>query len=150
MVKTIDNVSANIAYKLGFNHVPWFTLTKVVLGIYAALTCMVLFFRPDFVNLTSCTCGIYMIFNTDKIKRWTFRALVLGIFLSLGYDLAWFLITDYSSDPSDGGVQKSVKNFSLTVSYFSFFFRVIYKALTNLFFIDYRSPCILEGLPRLQ
>jgi hypothetical protein len=123
MVKTIDNVSANIAYKLGFNHVPWFTLTKVVLGIYAALTCMVLFFRPDFVNLTICT---------------------------LGYDLAWFLITDYSSDPSDGGVQKSVKNFSLTVSYFSFFFRVIYKALTNLFFIDYRSPCILEGLPRLQ
>lgn len=92
MVKTIDNISANIAFKLGFNHVPWFTLTKIVLGIYAALTCLVLFFRADFVNLTVCTSAIYMILNTEKIKRWTFRALVLGIFLSLGYDLVWFML----------------------------------------------------------
>jgi len=125
MVKTIDNISHNIAHKLGFSYVPWFTLTKIVLGIYTALTCLVLFFRTDFINLTVCTSAIYMILNTDRIKKWTFRALVLGIFLSLGYDLFWFLmIQDFSSDQSDGGVEKAVKNFSLSVSYFSFFFRV--------------------------
>lgn len=99
MMRTIDNISSNIAYKLGFNHVPWFTLTKIVLGIYTVLTCGVLFFRPDFVNLTVCTAGIFMILNTDKIKRWTFRALVFGIFLSLVYDVVWLLLfQDYNSE----------------------------------------------------
>lgn len=103
---------------------PWFTLTKIVLGIYTTLTCFVLFFRPDFINLTVCTSAIYMILNTEKIKRWTFRALVFGIFISLLIDLFWFMLQDYSNESSDGGVERAVKNFSLTVSYFSFFFRV--------------------------
>src|ERR1700709_1096421 len=106
-MKSIDNVSTTIAYKLGFSYVPWFTLTKIVLGIYTILTCFVLFFRTDFLNLTVCTSGIYMLMNTDKIKRWTFRALVLGIFLSLFYDLFWFMMQDQSNDLSDGGLQKS-------------------------------------------
>lgn len=133
-VQTIDNISNNIAFKLGFSHVPWFTLTKVVLGIYTALTCFVLFFRTDFMNLTVCTAAIYMITNTDKIKRWTFRVLVIGIFISLIYDLCWFLLQDQSNDAADGGVEKAVRSFSLTVSYFSFFFRVIFRIL-----ILYRS-----------
>lgn len=110
--------------KLGFSHVPWFTLTKVVLGIQTILTCFVLFFRTDFVNLTVCTSAIYMINNTDKIRKTTFRVLVLGIFLSLVYDLTWFLLHDQGNDEIDGGVTKSIRSFSLTVSYFSFFFRV--------------------------
>jgi hypothetical protein len=65
LMKSIDNMSTTIAYKLGFSYVPWFTLTKIVLGIYTALTCMVLFFRTDFLNLTICTAAIYMLMNTD-------------------------------------------------------------------------------------
>lgn len=95
-MKSIENISTNIARKLGFSYVPWFTLTKIVLGIYTIITCFVLFFRADFVNLTVCTSAIYMILNTEKIKRWTFRVLVLGIFLSLLYDLFWFMIYDMS------------------------------------------------------
>ena len=92
IIKNIDNISSNIAHKLGFSYVPWFTLTKIVLGIYTVLTCFVLFFRTDFINLTVCTTGIYMIMNTDKIRRWTFRLLVLGIFMSLLYDLFFFMV----------------------------------------------------------
>lgn len=92
MMRSVDNISQNIATKLGFNTVPWFTLTKIVTGIYTMLTCSVLFFRPDFINLTVCTTSIYMLLNTDKIKRLTFRMLVLGIFLSLLYDLFWFML----------------------------------------------------------
>lgn len=84
-----------------------------------------MFFRTDFLNLTVCTSAIYMMMNTDKIKRWTFRALVFGIFLSLLYDLFWFMMHDISNDTADGGLQKGIKNFSLTMSYFSFFFRII-------------------------
>jgi len=97
-MKKIDNISNNIAYKLGMNYVPWFTLTKVVLGIYTVLTICVLFFRTDFINLTVCTSAIFMIMNTEKIKKWTFRALVLGIFLSLLYDLFWFMLQDQAND----------------------------------------------------
>jgi hypothetical protein len=68
MMKSIDNISSNIAHKLGFRYVPWFTLTKIVLGIYTVLTCFVLFFRTDFLNLTVCTTAIYMMMNTDKIR----------------------------------------------------------------------------------
>lgn len=92
MVRTVEVMSNSIAKKMGFDYVPWFTLTKVVLGIYSALTCAVLFFRTDFINVTVCTIAIYMIMNTDKIKKWTFRMLVLGIFMSLFVDLFWFLI----------------------------------------------------------
>jgi hypothetical protein len=141
IIQSFDNISHNIAYKLGFNYVPWFTLTKIVLGIYSVLTCLVLFFRTDFLNLTVCTSAIYMILNTDRIKKWTFRTLVLGIFLSLGYDLFWFLmIQDFNSDQSDGGVEKSIKSFSLTVSYLSFFFRVILS-----FSNTYRSLLLLSS-----
>jgi hypothetical protein len=45
--------------------------------------------------------------------------------MSLGYDLAWFFMHDVSNDTSDGGLQKGIKNFSLYMSYFSFFFRII-------------------------
>jgi hypothetical protein len=124
IARNIDNISINIAQKLGFSHVPWFTLTKIVLGIYTVLTVCVLFFRPDFINLTVCTAGIYMLMSTDQIRKWTFRALVFGIFISLLIDLFWFMLVDYSSDSSDGGQEKSVRSFSLTLSYCSFFFRV--------------------------
>ena len=97
-MKSVDNISQNIANKLGFTYVPWFTLTKIVLGIYTTLTCFVLFFRTDFLNLTVCTTAIYMILNTDRIKRWTFRMLVLGIFFSLLVDLFWFLVQDFNAD----------------------------------------------------
>ena len=40
-----------------------------------------------------------MLMNTEKIKKWTFRVLVLGIFLSLAYDLFFFImIQDYGGD----------------------------------------------------
>jgi hypothetical protein len=81
------------------------------------------------VNLTICTAGIFMILNTDRISRLTFRILVLMIFFSMIIDLLWFLLTDFAGDNSDGGVQKSLKSFVMAMSYFSFFFRVkfLYK-----------------------
>mmetsp|Transcript_1979 Transcript_1979/g.1437 ORF Transcript_1979/g.1437 Transcript_1979/m.1437 type:complete len:200 (+) Transcript_1979:877-1476(+) len=127
VARTVETVSTNIAKSLGFSHVPWFTLTKVLLGIQTALTCSVLFFRPDFVNLTVCTVAIYMISNTYQIRRWTFRVLVFGIIISLIIDLLWFFfIQDYSQEhPEDGGLEKGLRSFSLTMSYLSFFHRII-------------------------
>lgn len=70
-----------------------------------------------------------MLTNTDQIKSLNFKTLVFGIFLSLVYDIVWFFVEDVSNDSNDGGVQKSVRNFSLYLSYISFFFRVSYFIL---------------------
>lgn len=66
-----------------------------------------------------------MLNNTEKIKRWTFRVLVLGIFLSLLIDVFWFMFGDNSADEDDGGVEKAVKSFSLSISYFLVFFKIL-------------------------
>lgn len=40
-----------MAKKLGYDAVPWFVLTQIVLGIYTVLTILAMFFRPDFFNV---------------------------------------------------------------------------------------------------
>ena len=92
MKETVDIASIKIARSLGFNYVPWFNLTILLLAIQSIITCFVLFFRSDFVNLTVCTIAIYMMMNTDKVKKWTFRILVFIVIISLVYDLVWFFL----------------------------------------------------------
>jgi hypothetical protein len=116
----------SVAMKLGFSHVPWYTLTLVVLAIYTLLTLMVLFYRTDFINLTICVVAIYMMNNTERISRWTFRILVLAIFFSMVADFVYFILKDGSSGgkSGDGGIEDTIRSFSQTMSYISFFFRV--------------------------
>ena len=125
MMRSIENVSLNLASKVGFDYVPWFTLTKIVLAIYTVLTIFVLFYRQDFINLTVCVIGIHMMLDPSKVKRWTFRMLVLGIVFTLIFDLIFFFTQEYTADQTDGGVERGVRSFALTISYFSFFFRII-------------------------
>ena len=54
--------------------------------------------------------------------------LVLGIFISIIFDLFWFSFksSDFSGDSkTDSGVEGSIKKFSLTMSYISFFVRLV-------------------------
>jgi hypothetical protein len=123
----LDAVTAVFAQRAGYESVPWFRLTWIILWIYTVLTVFVLFHRPDFINLTICVVALYMMFNTDRLNRQTFRGLVLSIFMSLIYDLIWFVLkhAEYTQDlKHDGGMEKGLRNFSLTMSYLSFIVRV--------------------------
>jgi hypothetical protein len=134
-------VSAQLAKRFGFNEVPWFKLTVLVLGIYVFLTMLVCMFRTDFVNLTICGAAIYMMANVDQVKRYTFRYLVWAILFSWVYDMFWLYIfsSDWKSDLAyDGGAEKGMRKFTLFFSYVSFFFRVSW--------IDFRfSLCLCFG-----
>lgn len=139
MEQKFDQVAARFAHRAGYESVPWFRLTWFILWIYTILTVFVLFHRPDFINMTICIIAIYMMFNTERITRNTFRGLVFSIFLSLVYDLIWFWIkhSEYSEDlKHDGGVERKIRNFSLLMSYLSFIVRVslftIYFRYTNI------------------
>ena len=121
-------MAVNIARRVGYDSGPWFQLTWWVLWIYTLLTLLVMFLRPDFLNLTVCIIGIYMMFSIDTISKGKFRMLVLGVLISIFYDLAWFFLkhSEYVADDkiNDGSAETTIRKFSLTISYASFFFRV--------------------------
>ena len=51
--------------------------------------------------------------------------LVLLIFISIGQDVLWLYVNrDVDDDDDDGGVERSVKKFSRTMSYISLGWRV--------------------------
>jgi predicted histidine transporter YuiF (NhaC family) len=68
-----------------------------------------------------------MMFNVDIVTKGKFRMLVIGVILSLFYDLIWFYIKhgEYAADEgrNDGSAEVSVRKFSLLMSYASFLFR---------------------------
>jgi hypothetical protein len=69
-----------------------------------------------------------MLLNIERVTQNTFRLLVLGIFISIIYDLFWFSVNSsaYNQDQaSDGGLEKRIRVFSLYMSYISFFVRLI-------------------------
>lgn len=128
----MDDVATALAQKAGYESVPWFSLTWWVLWIYTILTLFVMFLRPDFLNLTVCMVGVYMMFNTERITKNKFRMLFFGVVLSIFYDLIWFNLkhSEYAPDENpktyvaDGSTEAAIRKFSLTMSYASFIFRV--------------------------
>jgi len=79
--------------------------------------------RADFITLTIVCITFYMLENTENLRRSTFRNLVGLIMVSLVYDIFWFNING-NADDGDGGMEASIRKFSLLMSYISFFFRV--------------------------
>jgi len=125
--KQLDQVAAEFAQKIGYDSVPWFKLTVQLIYLYSAVTIFVMFLRPDFLNLTICVTALYMLNNLEMITKGKFRVLVLGVFLSLIYDLIWFYIkhSEYTND-ADGSNETGMRKFSLIMSYASFLLRVSY------------------------
>lgn len=69
-----------------------------------------------------------MLTHIERVTQHTFRMLVLGIFISVIYDLFWFSInaSAYNQDQaSDGGMERKLRIFTLYMSYISFFVRMI-------------------------
>lgn len=93
-----------------------------------------------------------MLLDTDKIKKGTFRSLVIGLFISFAYDVFWLLVTGLSLNSNeagaDGGVEKSIRSFSLSVSVISMLFRVNHRQLIQ--YIGCGHSSILERLNRFS
>ena len=53
--------------------------------------------RPAFISLTVCILAFYVLNNTDKINRRTFRGFVLLIFVSVAYDAVSIMLFEPSS-----------------------------------------------------
>ena len=99
----MDAVADVVAEKMGYHKLPWLRVTWILLWAYTCLTCLVMIYRSDFINLTVCVTALYMLFNTHTLTRTRFRVLVLGIFISIVVDIFWFIIKwrEFSKDDKE-------------------------------------------------
>ena len=62
-----------------------------------------------------------MLSYPENTRRSQFRMLVALIFVSIVQDVFWFVMNrDVEDDEDDGGLERSVKSFSRTMSFVSF------------------------------
>ena len=115
---------------------PWLGVTYFFLIVQMLLAMLTQIHRKDFVTITVCAVGFYMLSYPQGVRRSQFRLLVLLIILSLGQDVFWLLLNDDINDDSeDGGLEKNVKSFSRTMSWISLFWRVSNLGLISLLFM---------------
>jgi len=67
-------------------------------AMYAVITCLVSFYKADFMNQTVCILAIYLLVNADAAVASVFRVLVFMVLFSLIYDIIWFFMRNNSSD----------------------------------------------------
>jgi len=101
--------------------------TQVTLCIYLVLTVCSMFHRADFLSVTICAIGLYVLDNPQNIEQKTFRSLVLMTIVSWAYDLIYlFLLNDsHGANKLDGGAEKTVRMFSHFCLWLSFIFRIV-------------------------
>lgn len=116
--------------------------------IQMILSFMTQFHRKDQLTIGACAIAIYILQYPEDFRRASFRGLVLMLFVSVIYDVLWFHMTDDLNDDSDGGVERGIKQFALSVSYLGFIWKVSISSIVNLTFytslLDCHSNCILE------
>lgn len=114
--------------KKGFKQLRWGRATFVMTILFTIMTCLVHFYKADFVNLTVCTIAIHLLSNAKDAQPKHFRYLVAGTILSFVYDILWLILRfgDLSGDDEeDGGMEASVRKFSLVMTIISLVFKVI-------------------------
>ena len=69
-MKGIDLVADQVAHQLGVSQLPWYKSSYYGMIIYGALTALVLFNRPDFINVIppsfSALCGSCWYFDSSQ------------------------------------------------------------------------------------
>lgn len=70
---------------------PWFLVTMAVTLIYMCLTILVMFSRPDFINLTISLVSLLILLDPERITKSSFRYLVFAIIGSFAYDVIWLV-----------------------------------------------------------
>ena len=112
----------------GFKQFKWARATFVMTFIFTIMTCLVHFYKPDFVNLTVCAVAIHLLSNAKDARPEQFRYLVAGTILSFGYDVLWLLLKgpDYAGDDEEeGGVEAAVRRFSLIMTIIALVFKFV-------------------------
>jgi hypothetical protein len=72
--------------------IKWARCTYIATVVYAVLVMIASMARADSLNVTICALALYLLTNTNQMKRRHFRFLIIAIVLSLIYDLIYMLM----------------------------------------------------------
>ena len=61
-------------------------------ALFTICTCLVSFYKADFINLTIACLAIFLLVNADQAKKNYFRLLTFATAGSLVIDLMWFML----------------------------------------------------------
>ena len=124
--KQFDGVAERVAQQVGYRYIPWLGISYVAVIVQMLLVFLTQYHRTDFVTLTACVMGFFCLHppQNQNVRRRDFRFVVAFIFVSLVYDVAWFIINNDVEDDGDGGVERGIKRFARNISYISFVWKV--------------------------
>jgi hypothetical protein len=123
----VDIYANKFVKKLGYRRANWLPCTQVMVMFMCILNVFSFFFRPDFLTSLVGALAIFYLNDNDNISREKFRYLPLFQLVSIAYDAIWlFGIQDLFREGAaeEGGLEAQIKNFSITMSYIAFGFKV--------------------------
>ena len=88
----VSKVMNSVIGRFGIKDSFWWKLLFYTLIIYMLLTCLVMFYRTDFINLTFSTASFFMIVYGEFKKRKVYITLLYTSIATLVLDIIWLII----------------------------------------------------------
>ncbi len=88
----VSKAMHNYLVKIGIKDSLWWKVCFYALIIYMLLTCLVMFYRTDFINLTYAVGGFFTIVFGEYKKRVVYTALIYSGFAIIIADIVWLII----------------------------------------------------------
>jgi len=103
----------------------WFSV--IMTALFTISTCLVSFYKADFINLTIAALAIFLLTNADQAKKNYFRLLTISTAGSLVLDLMWFMLRNRGGKGNQEveGLEGSIMMFSMTMAYISFVLKIV-------------------------
>ena len=104
--------------------------------------------KPAFMSITAIAIAFYVLNDTKRISRQTFRGLVLLLAVSWIYDAIWLLLLEpssYDEDMEDGGNEWKLRRFIKLMSFITFFFKLIVVLVFWKVSLDFRAIVRNQG-----
>ena len=124
MEKVVEDAATRVSERFGYRFIPWLAVSYVAVCVQLFLSILTQYQRKDFMTVTACALALMLLTMPNIARRKEFRMVVLLIFMSIVYDVLWFMINNDADDDDDGGVEKGVKRFARNISYISFVWKV--------------------------
>ena len=88
----ISKAMDNYLHKIGIKDSVWWKLCFYALIIYMLMTCLVMFYRTDFINLTYSVGAFFTIVYGEYKKKNVYTALIYSGFAIIIADIVWLVI----------------------------------------------------------
>ena len=137
------------------SNTPWVEILLVSLLVYSFFTCLVCFFRPDFLDLVNWWGGIYLIVYITRATNRDYRYYFFSLLSTLLFDLLFllFLAAAWWADQHfDGEMEAGMRRYSIVISVVLIFIKIPIVIIfwhTSVHYFELIQP-IIDKIRRLS